>query len=119
MSENYSRLFACSIVTSGLSYGSVRSLFDKSGFIIPVKKTKFFEIQQALLPWASKAVNSLMDSRIAALRGQNVRISVDGRWSSHFQALEGTVTCFDSDKSNILDVQHIGEQIISNNWYAN
>ena len=40
--------------------------------------------------------------------GTEVKIAVDGRWSSRRQALEGTVTCFDAEAKEILDVQHIG-----------
>ena len=41
----------------------------------------------------------------------NVTITVDGRWSSRRQAMEGTVPCFDAHTREILDVQHIGEVI--------
>ena len=95
-------------MTSGLTYSSVRSVFDKSGIVSPIKKTTFYNFQESLIPWLSKERNVLFDERIRRATGRKVRISVDGRWSSPKQALEGTVTCFDADSQEILDVQHVG-----------
>lgn len=56
--------------------------------------------------------NQLLDEACKRRHGAPVRISVDGRWSSRRQAMEGTVTCFDADTKEIIDTQHIGERLL-------
>ena len=59
----------------------------------------------------AKERNRLLDTRIQEAVGRDVCISIDGRWGSPRQALEGTITCFDSAYEHVLDVQHIGKQM--------
>lgn len=104
-----SRLFACAIVTSGLTFNGVSNLFGRSALTLPTKKTTFYKYQrESLAPWAAAERNALMDEQILSVKERAVRISLDGRWSSTRQALEGTVTCYDVDSRRILEVQHIG-----------
>lgn len=58
----------------------------------------------------SRKRNALLDEAANQRKnGEGVHISVDGRWSSRRQAMEGTVTCFDNKTKEIIDVQHVGK----------
>lgn len=54
--------------------------------------------------------NSMLDDICAAYQAspQPLTISLDGRWSSRRQAMEGTVTCFDAMTGKVIELQHIG-----------
>lgn len=106
LSREISQLFACSIVTSGLTYSSVRSVFDKSGIVMPIKEllsTAFrgtfwrrgcqrsairFSMHVSRKPRAAKSVSLWTD--VGARRSKPSR--------------HGTVTCFDADSQEMLDV---------------
>lgn len=59
--------------------------------------------------------NNLLDEtcRRRHESGEDMVISVDGRWSSRRQAMEGTVTCFEVGTNDIIDVQHIGNRLLN------
>lgn len=51
----------------------------------------------------------MLDEVCETRQGTKVKISIDGRWASRRQAMEGTVTCFDAEAKQIIDVQHISK----------
>ena len=115
-------LFTAAIISTGLTFHSVHELFLRAHMKMPVGKGQFYAYQKSfckfiagyattldqvswgngksmrsLITLNSSARNSILDDRCEHRRGTPVKISIDGRWTSRRQAMEGTVTCFDAD----------------------
>lgn len=127
-------LFVASVIATGLTYRVIDEFYVRINQKLPVTEKEFYTIQRRFVPYIASYAdlplpysvvtlcqfansfhdsvrNSILDSACLERQqsGANVIISVDGRWSSRRQAMEGTVTCFDARTREILDVQHVGE----------
>src|SRR4051794_21205202 len=101
------------VLATGLTFSAVEKLFAIIGIPLPFKESSFYKRQKRMIPKIAQLRNSLLDQRcreISTSQSQGsmppIRISIDGRWSSRRNAMEGTVTCFNSSNNQIIGVQH-------------
>ena len=124
--------FAAAIIATGNTFQSIHDLFLFADMKLPLRKDQFYRYQRLFSAFIAKyesfttvadksqyqiinwlfclcsVRNQILDGASKARHGSEVTISIDGRWSSRRQALEGTVTCFDAEAKEIIDIQHIG-----------
>lgn len=104
---------SASIISSGATYSSAKNMLQRSGIQFPISESAFYDFQKnKYLPWIARERNNHLDTFLEEQRGNAIKISVDARWGTKRNALEGTVTCFlhpaDGSRKEIIEVQHIG-----------
>lgn len=81
-----------------------------------LREDQFYRYQKSFIPFIAGIRNQILDDACEVRKGTEVSISIDGRWSSRRQAMEGTITCFDAETKQIIDVQHISEFPFVSHW---
>jgi len=101
--------FSTSIIFNGLSFTDANALLSCAGVEMPIAESTFYGYQEKFEIAIARSRNEAIDANIQELEDQDIRMAVDGRWSSRRQALEGTVTAFNVAESppRVIGVTHV------------
>ncbi|KAJ3083430.1 hypothetical protein HK102_001073 [Quaeritorhiza haematococci] len=97
----------CTRCCRGLSFDQISSLFQVACIANPVSNAAFYRFQEKITAEVTAMREETMDAQLKKYEGQKISVAMDARWSHRRNAMEGTMTVYHADTSEMLDVCHI------------